>query len=257
MKTYLHSLQSEWHKTKKSAAFWLVLVGGLFIPLLMTIVQSVYSYKFSPNVLGKKYWNWLFNNSWESMAILLLPAGIIMATSLIAQIEFKNNTWKQVFATPQPFSTLFLAKKTMVVFLLLLFFFINLVGFLLSGYLPSLWTGGGMPNFPPIKAILHLNLQFFVSSLPLVAVQFFIAMRFKNFLISIGMGIGFIVLSIFAFSWKYGYLIPFSHIGMVFTQLTGKPRYPADTNLMLHSVLWFSGLTLAHYIVYLAQKERS
>lgn len=256
MKTYLNSLLSEWHKTKKSAAFWLVLVGGLFIPLLMILVQSFYPEKISPLKLGTKYWNTLFNNSWESMAILLLPAGIIMATSLIAQIEYKNNTWKQVFATPQSFSTLFFAKKTMVILLLLLFFAINLSGFFISAYLPGLWSGGGLPNFPPIKIILYRNLEFFVSSLPLLAVQFFIAMRFKNFLISIGMGIGFIVLSIFAFSWKYGYLIPFSHIGMVFTHTVGHPRYPDGTSLMLHSILWYAGFTIAHYIVYIAQKER-
>jgi len=257
MKTYLHSLSSEWQKTRHSAASWLVLIGGLFVPLLLIIVQTVYSDKFSPQALKEHYWSKLFQHSWESMAILLLPAGIIMATSLIAQIEFRNNTWKQVFATPQSFSTLFFAKLSIVLILLLQFFIINFVGFFLSAYLPSLWGNVGMPSFPPMAKIIDFNVQFFIASLPLLAIQYFIAMRFKNFLISIGGGIGILVVSIFAFSWKYGYLFPFSHIGMVFMETTGNSRVPAGTSLITHSLCWFIGISAAHFILYLAQKEKA
>lgn len=257
MKTYILSLQSEWQKIRHSAAAWLVIIGGLFVPFILTIVQSVYPNKLSPNALKQDYWSVLFQHSWESMAILLLPAGIILATSLICQIEFRNNAWKQVFATPQRFSTLFVAKLTMVVMMLFQFFIINFIGFLLCAYLPSLWSEGGVPSFPPMSVLSRFNFHFFIASLPLLAFQFLLAMRFKNFLVSIGGGIGIIVTSIFAFSWKYGYLLPFSHITMVFTQMTGHSHIPEGTSIILHSILWFIGISGLHFIIYIAQKERA
>ena len=257
MKTYLHSLLSEWQKTRHSAASWLVLIGGLFVPLLLTIVQSVYPDKLSPLASKEHYWSKLFQHSWESMAILLLPAGIIIATSLIAQLEYRNHTWKQVFATPQRFSTLFFSKFTVVVILLLQFFILNFIGLFLCAYLPAFWGSGGTPSFPPLDKIIDYNIRFFIASLPLLAIQFFIAMRYKNFLISIGIGIGILVASIFAFSWKYGYLFPFAQIGMVFTQITGHSRVPENFPQMLYSVLWFLGISASHFILYLSQKERA
>lgn len=257
MKTYITSLHSEWQKTRKSAASWLVLIGGLFIPITMIIIQSFYPDDFSPRVLGEKYWNSLFKHSWESTAILLLPVGVILATSMITQLEFRNNTWKQVYTTPQKFSTLFFSKLTVVMVMMLEFFALNLLGLFLSAYIPGIWSSAGFPEAPPLKAILSFNGLFFLSCLPLLAWQFMISMRFKNFLVGIGVGLVMVVASFFAFSWKYGYQFPFAHPGLVYTKLAGHCKVPDGVELWMVSLIWFFGLTIVHYFIYIAQKERS
>jgi hypothetical protein len=256
MKTYINSLLSEWQKTRKSAASWLVLIGGLFVPTILIIVQSFYPEEFSPAVLGENYWNSLFRHSWESTAILLLPVGVILATSMITQLEFRNNTWKQVFTTPQRFSTLFFSKLTVVIVMMIEFFIINLLGLFAAAYLPGLWSSAGYPPSPPLMSIAQYNMLFFVASLPLLAWQFMISMRFRNFLVSIGVGIGLVMGSLFAFSWKYGYQFPFAHTGLVYAKLSGQNRTPDGIELWMLSLIWFVVITIIHYILYIAQKER-
>jgi hypothetical protein len=256
MNTYFKSLLSEWQKTRKSAASWLVLIGGLFIPLVMIFVQTFYPEEFSPKVLGENYWGSLFKHSWESMAILLLPVGVILATSLITQLEYRNNTWKQVFCTPQRITTLFITKLTVVLVMMLEFFLLNFIGLFIAAYLPGLVSSGGMPPPPPMKTLIYYNILFFICSLPLLAFQFLIAMRFRNFLVSIGVGFGMVVASLFAFSWKYGYQFPFAQIGMIYSKLAGQNRVPEGVEVYQLSLIWFFAITVVHYILYIAQKER-
>lgn len=56
----------------------------------------------------------------------LLPMGLILATSLITQMEFRNNTWKQLHTTPQKYSTIFTAKFIVIIGLTLQFLFISI-----------------------------------------------------------------------------------------------------------------------------------
>ena len=91
---FVLSFQSEWLKTKRSLALWIVIIGGFFTPAIVTVARII-QYKTLPSVYSSDdFWKLLWQNSWESMAIFLLPLGVILTTSLITQIEYKNNTWK-------------------------------------------------------------------------------------------------------------------------------------------------------------------
>ncbi len=105
--SFVNSFKSEWIKRKRSAASWLTVIGGFFIPAIMLAAlllnfDQTYSLFHSGNV-----WESLFMRSWQSMALFLLPMGVILATSLITQLEFKNNTWKQLHTMPQKLTTVF------------------------------------------------------------------------------------------------------------------------------------------------------
>src|SRR6478672_10531075 len=93
MNSFLNCFSSEWLKKRRSFADWLVWVGALFIPLINTIIFLVYP-KQLLNLHGQPdFWQALFYKSWESMSVMLLPMGIVLAVSLVTQIEFKNNCW--------------------------------------------------------------------------------------------------------------------------------------------------------------------
>lgn len=256
--TFIHSLQSERIKMRRSAAFWLVVAGALFIPSILTILQICYPEKFSPMVMQGDYWRSLYKHSWETMAILLLPTGVILSTSLITQMEYKNNTWKQVFASPQSLSTIFLSKLTITLLMMLAFFILFTIGIFISAYLPPLLNGTQV--FPsadiPTDTFVWGTMKFFVACLPIVAIQYFISMRFKNFLVSVGVGLAMIVASIFALQWKYGYTFPYSYAALQFFEINGMRRHPVDVSIMYWSLGYFLLFTLVHYITYISRKER-
>ena len=256
--TFIHSLQSERIKMRRSAAFWLVVAGAMFIPTILTIVQITYPDKFSPLAMQGGYWASLYKHSWETMAILLLPTGVILSTSLITQMEFKNNTWKQVFASPQKMSTIFFSKLTIIVMMMMAFFFLFTIGIFLSAFIPPMINRTNV--FPssniPIDLFVWGTLKFFVACLPIVAIQYFISMQFKNFLVSVGFGLVMIVGSIFALQWKYGYVFPYSYAAFRFFEVNGTPRLPAHIPLMYWSFGYFLFFTLVHYITYIYRKER-
>src|SRR5436190_13572996 len=119
---FIHSFQSEWLKKKRSLAYWIVLTGSFFTPLIIIIARLVKHDKLIPIYTDDNFWNLLWKNSWESMAIFLLPLGVILTTSLITQIEYKNNTWKQLHTLPLNLTTIFFAKLSVILIMMLQFF---------------------------------------------------------------------------------------------------------------------------------------
>ena len=257
MKTFINGILSEWLKTRHSAASWLVICGGFFTPVIMIFIQVFYPEELSPSVNAPHYWETLFLHSWESMALILLPVGIILATSLIAQLEYKNNTWKQVLATPQSFLSVFVAKYVIVIVLLLQFFLLFTFAFILSGFLPHLINGTmDFPNepFPWVKILKH-SAVFFLTSLPLVAIQFMVSLRFRNFLVSIGVGLGMVVASMFAIQWKYGFLVPFAYTTKHYMSLTGRSNGANDGMIYLLSIAFFAVVSVLAYGIYYRRRE--
>ncbi len=131
---FIHSLQSEWLKTKRSAASWLCIIGGFFIPFIYLI--AFLKNNTSINKYPDHIWETHFNELWHNMAIFLLPMGVILASSLITQMEFKNNTWKQLHASPQSYPTIFLSKYSVIFLMTVKFFLFFNIGLILSGLIP-------------------------------------------------------------------------------------------------------------------------
>ncbi|MFN6379106.1 MAG: ABC transporter permease, partial [Flavobacteriales bacterium] len=183
----IRSIQSEWLKAKRSSSSWFVWVGALFVPFIITLIQTFYPNRFGVSVLNP-FWVRLFERTWEMTAILLLPMGIVIACSLICQIEFRNNTWKQVYATPQHVSTVFFAKYFVVLLMFFKWLIIFTVAFLVSAYLPSLLNGRMIftDEAIPVKYILENAISFYISALPIIALQYLLSMRFRNFIVPIG-----------------------------------------------------------------------
>ncbi|MBL0278842.1 MAG: ABC transporter permease [Bacteroidetes bacterium] len=178
----INSIKSEWLKTRKSAASWLCLIGGLFIPLIFLIGFLYNGETLSTYGEVENVWTAHFFQVWQSMVVFLLPMGLILATSLITQMEFRNNTWKQLHTTPQPYYVIFWAKFIVIIGMTLQFFFYFNLGFLLSGIIPSLVVDKQLPDATfPYSQFFTSNWKIFVTCLPVLALQFLISLRFKNF----------------------------------------------------------------------------
>lgn len=238
---FINKFKSEWLKTRHSAASLLVITGGMFIPLVFLIIHVFKPQGLSTLAFGEKYWDAILVQAWESTGPLLLPFGVILATSLIAQLEFKNNSWKQLCVTPQSMTSIFGMKLLVILVMLFQFFLIFNIGLVVEPYL-AVWLNSDLPYPPtsiPWMKYLKTSLYFYISSMPVVALQYWISLRFGNFLISIGSGLGMVILSLFLIRWEFGYFIPYTHNFYQFFKLSGHSILSKGLELNLISLLFF------------------
>jgi hypothetical protein len=258
--TFIKSFQSEWLKKKRSLASWLVVVGAFFTPLIILIAKIKNHATLPALYASDDFWQKAWNQSWESMEVFLLPVGIILATGLITQIEYKNNTWKQLHTTPQGFTTIFLAKFLVILIMLVEVFVLFNVGFYLSAVIPSMLFGNvPYPVAPiPFSAFWNANVNFFVDCLPIVALQYLISLQFKNFLVPVGAGFAIWFLGIGLLSWEYSYIFPYIHGTLDFLISSGQlgSRKMPPVNVQLLAVIYFAVFTFASWFLYVTKKEK-
>lgn len=254
---FIHSFQSEWLKRKRSASSWLVIIGACFIPSIMLLANFINAADLPEQTKSPLFWEMLFTQHWESMSIFLMPMGIVLSTSLIAQLEYKNNAWKQLHTTPQLLSTIFFAKLSVIVVMMLQFFVLFNIGIYLVGVIPALILPSvpyPVQSFPFLFFVKH-NVHFFIDCLPIIALQFFLSMRFKNFLASVGIGLAMIIGSLIALSWQYGYVIPYTYPALNYMEILGDSK-TNSVNIHLLAIFYFLAITGINYFLYLNKKER-
>ena len=256
MYSAINCFSGEWIKKRRSFADWLVWVGAFFVPVINIIIFLVYPNQLSKMHAAQDFWKTLFNKSWETMSILLLPMGIVLAVSLVTQMEFRNNTWKQLHSTPIPFTSIFFSKLAVLLVMLLQLVVLFNIGIYISAVIPPVFNSSiHFPSYAvPFKYILASNASFFLAAIPLLSLQYLISLQFKNFLIPIGAGLALVIGGMIAMSWKYIYLIPSSYIMLNYFHRTGGVT-PAH-NILLWSAGYFTGITVLGYILYLFKKEK-
>lgn len=257
--TFINSFQSEWLKKKRSLASWLVFVGAFFTPMIILTARIKTHSKLSTLYTSNDFWWKLWNQSWESMEVFLLPIGIILATGLITQIEYKNNTWKQLHTTPQGFTIIFLAKFLVILIMLVQVFMLFNLGVYLSAVVPSLmFSDLPYPTAPiPFMDFWKGNVIFFIGCLPIVALQYLISLQFKNFLVPVGMGFAIWFLGIGLLSWEYSYIFPYNHGTIKFLMVSGHfADRKIPISIELCALIYFAVFTIAGWVLYVIKKEK-
>jgi hypothetical protein len=258
--TFINSFQSEWLKKKRSLASWLVLAGAVFTPSIILIARIKNYDKLPALYASDDFWQKLWNQSWESMAVILLPMGVILATSLILQLEYKNNTWKQLHTTPQTLTTIFLAKLAVLLTMMAGLFILFNVGIFLSAVIPAMLFKD--VSYPlagvPYANFLNENLKYFVDCLPILALQYLLGLQYKNFLVPVGVGFVVWVLGIGVLSWEYSFIFPYNQCVLDFLMSSGQlgNRKVPPVNLQLLAAVYFVAITIVSYALYLTKKEK-
>jgi hypothetical protein len=257
MTTFAASVQSEWLKQRRSLASWMVLIGAFFTPGIV-IGARLLHYEGLPAMYARDdFWHTLWRSSWESAAVFFLPMGAVFATSLLAQIEFKNNTWKQVRALPLSAATIYFSKLAVVLTMLGIFLVLFNVGIYLSALLPSLVVPGvPYPAAPlPWHTFLREDALYFIDCLPIVALQFVVSLQYRNFLVAVGGGFMFWVLTIGTLPWKWSFLLPYSYTTFNFLKdetVTRAIRPPVDIHLL--ALGYFAVFTLVGYVLFVRRR---
>ena len=239
----LISLRSELLKTR-TASFYLTLIGAAVGPVMYLL--NILLDEGESDSLKKDPLNALFKILSEMNGVALFPLFIILICTLLPQIEYRNNTWKQVFASPQTKVNVFLAKfmnvqLLMLVFLIAthLFMFLTIVG--INFIKPSL----NLFEHPLNGSTVLVNAaNAYILLLAVSAIQFWMGLRSRNFIVPIGIGFAlWLAGTIMAVQYKSNlvYYFPYSF-----------QAFPVSTKLksQLTQVAWTSlGYALLFLIV--------
>ena len=253
---FINTYTGEWLKKRRSFSSWLVIIGGFFIPLVNLLIFIFYPNQLISMHKSGEFWNQVSDASWKSMAFMLLPMGIVLAVSLITQLEYKNNTWKQLHAAPVSFANIYFSKLLVIITMLAQLFVLFNVGIYISAVIPSFFNSQiPFPNYAMDAGFLLMeNAKYFLLCLPIVAIQYMISLQFKNFLIPIGAGLVFSVGGLMAFSWEYAYTIPYTYTGLHYLQEKSK-IVPAQ-NILVWSAAYFALFSLFGFWLYIRKKEK-
>ena len=183
--------QTEWFKTKKTLAFWLIFFYPLFCILLVSL-------KF----LGDKQMPtdpWIeFIKQANNVMSFFLPHFSVLMVSFATQIEYKNHGWKQIYAQPVTRLSVFFGKYAMILSLTILsiivaFFIILGMGLTIHLIKPEL--NFAISSFSVIT-YLHLFSLTFLASISIITLQYWICLRLKGFMPPIIAGIFFTIIPI-------------------------------------------------------------
>lgn len=184
------SLRSEILKTRRTAAFYFTLIGAGIIPFMFmcTIISDGLPNESRSNMDPL---NAMFGMASEMTGVCILPLFVVLICTLLPQIEYKNNTWKQVLTSPQTKENVFVGKFSNIHLMILLFLvathvFMWIVAIASHFILPHL----NILSQPfDMYKVLENNAHAYVSILAIVAIQFWIGLRSRNFIVPIAIGI--------------------------------------------------------------------
>jgi hypothetical protein len=257
--TFVSSVRSEWLKTKRGHTMWLVLVAAFFVPTIIATIRLIRPAGLPELYRRADFWPRLWVSAWESMALMILPFTIILTVSLITQIEYRNNAWKQLHASPQPLATIFFAKLSVILTMVeRLFGWFN-VAIYLTALVPALLLPSvTVPEGAiPFTHFLRRNISFLLDALPVVGLQYLLALRFRSFVIPLGVGLALWIVALASLAWEFNYVVPYSYLAIDYTtEVPSRVSHQLPVSTPVLGIGSFLAFTLAGYVLYVRRTDR-
>lgn len=209
---FLRVVAMEWRKQRRSLAGWAIVAGACFTPAAVLFVRLLQRHELPRLYAEPGFWRGYWNSAWESVVVFLLPMCVILVTALLAQLEHRNTTWKQVSVLPVAQTTIYLAKLLVAVALVAQFLLLFVAAGALGALLPA-WILDDV-TFPAAVAWwapVEDAALYFALALPIVVAQFAISLRVSNFLVPVGTGFLLWIAALALLSWRHAYLVPYGH----------------------------------------------
>ena len=254
---FLFSLTSEWLKQWRSLTRPLIVGSACFIPAIIFLSRFRHIEALPALYRAPRFWESLWRQSWEAMALMILPLAIMLLASLIAQVEYRNNAWKQVHATPQPLAAIFASKLVVLLVLVAQLILCFNAAIYAAGALPALlFDGVTLPGPPRIGYFLDRDARFFVDVLPIVALQYVLAILFRSFLAPLGIGMALWIFSVGTMSWRYSWLVPYSASSLDYLSVEYQRAIHLPVSPPAIAGGYFFVITVVGYVLYSCKRER-
>lgn len=230
----LKTLKIELLKIKRSKIF--------FVATLFPMIAIIQGIGFAQNMKGKEgmedIWMLLFSNSVLIYGLLIFPMLVTIIIAMITRIEHSNNGWKGLLSLPLKRKDVYLSKLLLGCGILLYNIVILSTGIIASGIV----FGASRPI--PFDVVLLRPILAFIAALPIISLQFYLSMRFKNAGIPLGVGALSILPTILvANSTKYWIFYPWTY-----PMLTMMPHFITSSDqTMKYSIMY--GVSIISFIM--------
>lgn len=254
--TFHNTLRAEVIKCKNSQALWLTVLGAAFIPFI-NLLKCVLKPDYFVNHVKDKPWQVWLDYNWQIAASLMVVTYIILVTSLIVQIEVRNNAWKQALVSPRSYAEIFLSKFAMIHLMIIgciLFFNFFIIACAYLTYLIQ-------PKYPfasyaiPLTDMVRTSVKMYGSVLAVIAVQYCLSIHLKNFATAIGLGIVFFIGGFMIRQWEHIDLYPYMYSILVYFPNPGHAS-GLSNRVLLNSVVWSIAATVIGLVIFSLKKEK-
>ena len=254
---FFHGLSSEWMKQRRSLSTPVVIGSAVFIPAIIFLSRFRQIDALPALYRAPRFWEGLWRQSWEAMALMILPMAIMLLASLLAQVEYRNNAWKQVHAAPLPLSVVFGAKLAVLM---------TLVAALIACFNVAIYASGALPavifsSVPPPPAVntrhfLARDVSLFLDVLPIVALQFVLAIMCRSFLTPLGIGMALWIFSVGTLSWHFSWTVPYSAATLDYLKVEYQRALPLPVSPPAIAGAYFFVFTVVGFVLFVRKRER-
>lgn len=241
---------NEIQKAKNAYLFLISLAVALFIPAIYFLHYIIDFDRVIPK-MGTNPWEKFFFSQF-SMTPLLFSLFVIVITSYWVQLEHKSSTLKMIFAMPMPKWAIYFSKLTLILCVVFATYLIFL-GFIIgSGYSLSAINSEYAFHLykPDFLKMFKVLISSFTTVFGVIALQYWICFRIKNFLIPLGIGLIMVVVGIIIF--RSSRFAPFFLYGYNISNLTAiNPANPTTfkwlSSFSVYSLCYFFVLSMVGY----------
>ncbi|HZY81512.1 MAG TPA: ABC transporter permease [Cyclobacteriaceae bacterium] len=178
--TFATSLRSEIIKTKRTAAVYLMLLAAFVVPFVLFIA---FLFPTDDPPVGEM-WDEYYLNAHQIVNFVFIEFFMILASTLLMQTEFKNNSWKQVVTSPQSFAAIYFSKflilQGLIVSMLIAF---NICMIFFGAILEAVTIYDCLSYLSRWPEALALLARTYISTLGMSAFCYWMAFRFRNFIV--------------------------------------------------------------------------
>ncbi|WP_242928322.1 ABC transporter permease [Pontibacter vulgaris] len=208
------SLSAETLKLKSTFALWMAVLA----PCALISMYFLAFWAKGENLVNKEVGAWVSfgMNNFIVYTQLLMPVFIALLTSMTNGIEHKANGWKHLYALPLPKSTVYFSKVLITLGLVLLSTVVFIVALIMAGtVLNWLRPELGFGTYEKLDIIIFSSFKIFLASVVIIAIQFWLSIRFNSFALAMGVAIVAIITTLVANRWEYINYYPFAYPLMV------------------------------------------
>lgn len=210
---FYNSVIAEFFKIKRTPIIWIVLLTGSIVGGFHMLD---YNFGAPWNVnLDTNPWTRYLNLSSGMLACFIFTPFIVLLISSIVNIEHKSNTWKYLYSLPLAKGDFHFSKLIVAITLMIITLLIFVAGLFTVAYILHLLHPEYEFNFhqPDLSRLISVLLRLLIAVSAIVGFQYWLSLKFKNYIIPMGIGIGlFIAGIIFSVSnTPYSMYFPFSY----------------------------------------------
>ena len=208
----------ELKKIRRTHIFWILL-----IPLILLWIPAVLNADSSfGNAAGLSPEMNFFFQSYLGMSWFMYPASLVVITVMLNQLERTNQGILKMLSLPVSTTGLCLGK-----FLVLLLLSAIQMGMMAVLYYPAAAIASHSTGYDfilPRSTVLYETLVIYISSIPMAAFYWLIAVCIRTSVFSVGIGLATIVPAVLLINTKIWFAYPMCYPFYIMSQLLSQPQ---------------------------------